>query len=297
MVKCEQTGILYIVATPIGNLGDMTYRAVETLKECSLILAEDTRHSRKLLQHYGIHTRLLSYHDHNEQQRAPQVLRYLQQGMKIALISDAGTPGVADPGFHIVRMAYEHGLRVSILPGPSALTSALSACGLPGSQHCFLGFLPRNRKEKHALLQKAKATDWRVVFFEVPHRAVETLELVVELWGEDHPIFMAREMSKQYEELRLTRTGALWQRLKEEGIQGEAVYILAPGAERVHQDPGEEALDAALQEIRRLMDQGIRCSEAIRRAAQRTKLPKNKLYRFMLDSGMSQEEKPETKES
>ena len=297
MVKDEQSGILYIAATPIGNLGDMTIRAVETLKECSLILAEDTRHSRKLLQHYGIQARLLSYHEHNEQQRAAQVLRFLQQGMKIALISDAGTPGVADPGFHLVRMAYEHGLRVSVLPGPSALTSALSACGLPGSQHCFLGFLPRSRNEKQALLQQAKATGWRVVFFEAPHRASETLELVVELWGEDHLIFMAREVSKQYEELRLTHTGALWQRLKEEGIQGEAVYILAPNSGRMHQDSGEEELDAARQEVMRLMDQGIRCSDAIRRAAQKTKLSKNKLYRFVLGSGIQQEENKETRES
>lgn len=295
MTDVSPHGVLYVAATPIGNLEDMTFRVRDVLEECDLVLAEDTRHSKKLLTHYGLKKRMLSYHEHNESHRTPQIIDLIKAKKKIVLISDAGTPGIADPGNRLVRQVLLQGLPVSVLPGPSALAAALSVCGLPGTEHCFLGFLPRTRKERLAILRKAKTTGWRTVFFEAPHRVSATMTDVLEIWGPDHEIFLAREMSKKFEELVLTRVGTLYERVAEHGPQGECVFVVgasdtSPVAGKAGINDGtsdvehdmEHVLGQAITEVTELVERGMQRSQAVRYVAERRKVSKNALYRAVM---------------
>jgi 16S rRNA (cytidine1402-2'-O)-methyltransferase len=193
-------GILYLVATPIGNLGDMTLRAVETLKSVDLIACEDTRHSSILLSHYGIKKPLVSFFDHSEKKRTPEILSKIKNGSKVALISDAGTPGIADPGFRIVREAIREGIKIEMIPGPSAILPALVLSGLPLDRFVFEGFVPIKSGQKRNKFLSLKDEDRTIIFYESPHRFLKTLEAIEECYGNIH-IVAARELTKKFEEI------------------------------------------------------------------------------------------------
>ncbi len=194
---------LHIVATPIGNLGDMTFRAVETLKKVDLIAAEDTRHSGKLLKHFDIQTPMLSLHDHNEAQRLTQLIQRLQNGENIALISDAGTPLIADPGYKLVRACHDNGITVIPVPGVSSVTSALSACGLPTDAVSFYGFLPAKSQARQNALGQIKAKPETLVFFESAKRLQKTLQDMQQIIGNDRLLCICRELTKLHEQIKL----------------------------------------------------------------------------------------------
>ncbi len=218
------SGVLYVVATPIGNLGDITFRAVETLKAVDLIACEDTRHSRILLDHYGIHKPLLSYFDFSERKRAPELVERMKKGESIALISDAGTPGVADPGFRLIRMALNAGIGVQCLPGPSAVLPALVLSGLPTDRFVFEGFFPIKENQKKTKLRALAGETRTVIFYESPHRLLKTLLVIKEVLG-DLEIVIARELTKKFEEVIRGKVGALHRRFSQQKVLGEFVIL------------------------------------------------------------------------
>src|SRR5437660_11290135 len=191
---------LYLVGTPIGNLEDITLRALRVLKEGDLIACEDTRQSQKLLNHYGITTRTISYHEHNEMTRSAELVLELERGARVALVTDAGMPGISDPGFRLISLAIRHHVPVVPIPGASAFLAALVACGLPTDSFRFSGFLPAKRGERRAVLETIRSSPRTQVFYEAPHRIVEALSDVVEVLGENRHVVIAREVTKLHEE-------------------------------------------------------------------------------------------------
>ena len=224
MTEGQNVGILYIVATPIGNLKDFTYRAVETLQNVQLIAAEDTRHSRKLLQHYKIGTPTISYFEHNRFTRIPKIIETLHMGSDVAIITDAGTPGVSDPAYKLVRAAIKEGIRVEAIPGSSALLAALVSSGLPTDRFLFEGFIPskKGRKKRLELIQDDQAT---IVFFESPHRVVKTLNDIYEVLG-DRPAVLARELTKLHEEIIRGTVSELLTYFTQKSPRGECVLMI-----------------------------------------------------------------------
>ncbi|HEV8169535.1 MAG TPA: 16S rRNA (cytidine(1402)-2'-O)-methyltransferase [Pyrinomonadaceae bacterium] len=218
-------GTLYLVATPIGNLSDITHRALQVLRDVDLIACEDTRHTHKLLGHYGITTKTISYHEHNEQQRAEQLIDQLKQGSSIAVVSDAGTPAVSDPGFRLVRAAIENEVTVVPVPGPSALISALVAAGLPTDEFFFAGFLPARTNARRARLSELQSVPGTLIFYEAPHRLAATLKDAYELLGERDAV-VARELTKMHEEIRRGRLSELSEHYEREDPRGEIVVLI-----------------------------------------------------------------------
>jgi len=218
-------GTLYLVATPIGNLSDITHRALQVLRDVYLIACEDTRHTQKLLNHYGINTKTISYHEHNEQQRAAQLIDQLKQGSNIAVVSDAGTPAISDPGFRLVRAAIENDVPVVPVPGPSALISALIAGGLPTDEFFFGGFLPARSNARRARLAKLQSVPGTLIFYEAPHRLAATLKDAYEILGERDAV-VARELTKIHEEIRRGRLSQLSTYYVGEGPRGEIVVLI-----------------------------------------------------------------------
>jgi len=277
---------LYLVGTPIGNLEDITLRALRVLREVDMIACEDTRHTQKLLNHFGIASRVTSYHDHNESQRAVELVRQLQQGTRIALVSDAGMPGISDPGFRLISLALEHHIPVIPIPGPSAFLTALAASGLPTESFRFQGFLPSRRGERRQVLEGIKSSPQTEVFYEAPHRLIETLEDIVEVLGASLHIVIARELTKIHEEfLRGPAAHLLSEIAGREEIKGEITLLVAKVEEnqqalsvpttvtireRVNQLIANENLDekAALKRVAK--ERGVSKSEAYR-ALQRSK--------------------------
>ena len=206
-------GTLYLVATPIGNLEDITHRAVRLLGEVDLVACEDTRHTRKLLNHYGINTRTISYHEHNERERAVELLKSLKAGLDVALVSDAGTPAISDPGFRLARLAIENGVRVVPVPGASALITALVASGLPTDEFFFGGFLPARSGARRARLQELASISATLIFYEAPHRIAATLRDAHEILGEREAV-VARELTKLHEEIARGRLSELAERFR-----------------------------------------------------------------------------------
>jgi 16S rRNA (cytidine1402-2'-O)-methyltransferase len=229
-------GTLYVVATPIGNLEDVSLRALRVLREVALIAAEDTRRTRVLLAKYGIATPLVSYFEHNKLRRGPELVGRLQAGTAIALVTDAGTPGISDPGFHLVRLAREAGIPVVPVPGPSAVVTALSAAGIPGDRFVFEGFLPAKPGRRRARLRELAALGRPVVVYESPHRIRATLEAVAEVFGSAE-VVVARELTKQFEEFRRGPAAELLAGLPAEGLRGEITLIVNAGAAAEPTDP------------------------------------------------------------
>ena len=224
----KNAGQLYMVATPIGNLEDITLRAIRILKEVDLIAAEDTRHTKRLLNHFGIHTRLISYYREKEMQRGRELIKRINAGENIALVSDAGSPGISDPGAVIVRLAREADIHVIPVPGPSAVTAALSVAGLDGSSFLFLGFAPAKKNQRRKLLGSLKDSCYPLVFYESVHRFHLLLADSLDILG-DRKAFMAREISKTYEELRDLSLSELLERFGDNKNKGEFVLIIYPG--------------------------------------------------------------------
>jgi 16S rRNA (cytidine1402-2'-O)-methyltransferase len=269
---------LYVVGTPIGNLEDITLRALRVLKEVDVIACEDTRQTQKLLNHYAIATRTTSYHEHNEITKSAELVKEMQEGATVALVTDAGMPGISDPGYRLITLAIRHHVRVVPIPGASAFLSALVASGLPTDSFRFSGFLPAKRGERRAALETIKSSPRTQAFYEAPHRVVETMEDVAEILGEARPVVIAREVTKLHEEFLRGRAAEVLNTLRgREAVKGEITLLIGkaePQAqaaaghvgvrERVEQIMAEEKVDekAALKRVAK--ERGVSKSEAYR---------------------------------
>lgn len=273
--------MLYLVSTPIGNLQDMTHRAVEVLRSCSLILCEDTRHSRVLLDHYGITTHLKSYHQFNEASREEEVLNLLREGQTLGLISDAGTPAISDPGERLVKACLENGLPVSAVPGPCALIQALVCSGLATEPFQYRGFLPRTPGERRQILLKLLHYDGTTLFYESPQRVLETLEVLVSLIPERTGC-VARELTKTHEEYLRGSLREIYEELqKRERVRGEIV-LLVGGAQE--QDLWEST--DPLTQVKELEETyGLSQKEALKLTAELRQMPKRLLYKENVQKG------------
>ena len=271
---------LYLVATPIGNLEDITLRALRVLKEVDVIACEDTRQTQKLLNHYAIATRTTSYHEHNEMTRSAELVKEMQEGASVALVTDAGMPGISDPGYRLITLAIRHHVPVVPVPGASAFLAALVASGLPTDSFRFSGFLPAKRGERRAALEAIRNSPRTQVFYEAPHRIVEALEDVVEVLGAGRHVVLAREVTKIHEEFLRGRAGEVLESLKaREAVKGEITLLIAKAEpedvataaigrlsvrQRVEQIMVEEKVDekAALKKVAK--ERGVSKSEAYR---------------------------------
>jgi 16S rRNA (cytidine1402-2'-O)-methyltransferase len=229
--------VLYVVATPIGNLEDITLRALRILKEVDLIAAEDTRHTGLLLKHFGIQTPLTSYFEGNELRKREVILTRLKERQSIALVSDAGTPGISDPGFRLILTAIQNGIPVVPIPGPSAVTAALSVSGLPTDAFLFRGFLPHKSKKRRDLLGELEETRETLIFYESPHRIIETLKDILEILG-DREIVLTRELTKVYEEVFRGRVSEIQSQIGERRLKGEITLVIS-GRTRKKKNDGE----------------------------------------------------------
>jgi len=245
----QPVGKLFIVGTPIGNLEDITLRALNTLKSSNLIACEDTRRTQKLLNHYDIHTRTISYHEHNEMTRAPELVLRMEQGSVISLVSDAGMPVLSDPGFRLVHLAVRHKIPVVPIPGPSAMVSALVAAGLPLNEFIFAGFLPAKRSARRKALTALAAFERTVIFYEAPHRIVESLRDVHEILGERDTV-IAREVTKVHEEFLRGSVGEIRDLMKKSPLKGELTVILGPGAVPPESGGDSNSLHAEVERLR-----------------------------------------------
>lgn len=264
-------GTLYVVATPIGNLEDMTYRAVRVLAEVDLVAAEDTRHSRKLCEHFGIDTPLISYHDHNERQRQDALLSQLHDGKNIALISDAGTPCIADPGYRLIASCHSTGVKVVPLPGASAMLAALSAAGVATDRFAFEGFLPQRTKARVDILRRLASEQRTLVFYEAPHRLVDSLKDMVKVFGSERKIVIARELTKLHEEFFSATVAEAVVHYGDSPARGEIVLILPPG-----DDVPKVDMHDALRSL--LNEEGMSRREAVKLIAREYGVPGNVVY-------------------
>lgn len=271
-------GQLFIVPTPIGNLEDITLRALRVLKEVDLIAAEDTRHTQHLLNHYGIKTLLTSYHEHNEREKAHTLVERIKSGANLALVSDAGTPAIADPGFRLVVAAIAAGIQIVPLPGAAALAAVLSASGLPTDRFLFEGFLPAKKSERQAKLQALREQTATLIFYEAPHRLLETLQDMHELLG-DRELVVAREVSKVHEEFLRGTVSEVVMRLSDREVKGEITLVL-------HGSTGEARVSEAQlrSEIRRLTGERMGVKEISELLGERYGLSKREVYRLTLES-------------
>ena len=275
----EGKGRLYLCATPIGNLEDITLRALRVLREVDIIAAEDTRHTRKLLSHYDIHTPLTSYHDHNMRKKGGEILDQLLSGKQVALVSDAGLPGISDPGAELVRQVVERGIVVVPIPGPSASLTALVASGLPTGSFVFEGFLPAPGKQRRKVLAALKEEHRTMIFYEAPHRVLSTLADMLAVFG-DRPMAAARELTKRFEEVIRENISGVLGFFRDHEPRGE--FTLVVGGRTVKEGGAEgdarEALSPA-EMVAFLEAGGLARPEAIREAARRLGQPKRAVYR------------------
>jgi len=273
---------LYLVATPIGNLEDITLRAVRVLKEADLIACEDTRQTQKLLTHYGIATRTTSYHQHNEMTRAPELVLELEQGARIALVTDAGMPGISDPGFRLITLAIRHHLSVVPIPGASAFLAALVASGLPADSFRFSGFLPAKRGQRRALLESVRESPRTQVFYEAPHRVKEALSDVVEVLGKDRHVVIAREVTKLHEEFLRGRAHEVLEALNTRGeVKGEITLLIGKSeAGETRAGTGALARPAIRQRLEQLMkEEKLDEKAALKKIAKEMGVSKSEAYR------------------
>jgi 16S rRNA (cytidine1402-2'-O)-methyltransferase len=268
---------LYVVATPIGNLEDITLRALRVLKECDVIACEDTRQTQKLLTHYGITTRTVSYHEHNEMTRAAELVRDLEQGARVALVTDAGMPGISDPGSRLISLAIRHHVPVVPIPGASAFLAALVASGLPTDSFRFSGFLPAKRGQRREVLESIRLSPRTQVFYEAPHRIKEALQDIVEILGPERHIVLAREVTKIHEEFLRGRADEVLENMKARGeIKGEITLLIGKAE-------GEQkgSVHASIQQrLKQLMDeQQLDHKAALKQVAKEMGISKSEAYR------------------
>lgn len=273
-------GVLYVVATPIGNLADMVPRAVEILQSVALIAAEDTRHSARLLSHFSISTPCVAYHDHTEIERTAKILDRVEAGESAALISDAGTPLVSDPGYRLVRTARERGLTVVPVPGACALVAALSASGLPSDRFSFEGFPPAKASARRQWLEALSGESRTLIFYEAPHRVLASLDTMAEVFGGDREAVIARELTKTFETIRLAPLAELVEFVRADSNQqrGEIVLMVAGASTRL-----ESALDAEAERVMGILLEELPVKQAAALGAKITGVKKNALYQWALE--------------
>ncbi len=278
-------GKLYLCATPIGNLEDITYRVLRTLEEVDLIAAEDTRNSIKLLNHFDIKTPMTSYHEYNKIEKAYQLVDKLREGMNIALITDAGTPGISDPGEDLVRICYEEGIEVTSLPGPAACITALTMSGLPTRRFAFEAFLPRDKKERADVLAQLKNETRTIILYEAPHHLVKTLEELYVNLG-DRKIAVCRELTKRYEEKTLTTISECLKFYSDNEPRGEYVLVIAGKTfEELRKEEQKSWESMSLEEHMEVYEsQGIDRKEAMKLVAKDRGISKRDVYQALLDS-------------
>ncbi|MEJ7622720.1 MAG: 16S rRNA (cytidine(1402)-2'-O)-methyltransferase [Pyrinomonadaceae bacterium] len=271
-------GILYLVATPIGNLQDITVRALETLRSVDLIACEDTRHTRNLLNHFRISNRSVSYHEHNENERAEELAHRLVQGDSIAVVSDAGTPGICDPGFRVVRRAIEIGAVVVAIPGAVAYVAAVTASGLSTESIYFGGFLPSKKGERRRRLEEVARIPATLVFYEAPHRLAKSLTDCMEILGDRHAV-VARELTKLHEEFSRGALSELRDKFSSASVRGEIVLII----DRAKEQPPTPLAgpDELIARITELKDEGLDHKLSLKRAAKEFGMPKSEAYRIL----------------
>jgi len=281
VMQTEKTsGVLYLCATPIGNLEDITLRVLRVLREVDLVAAEDTRHTRKLFSHYGIHTALTSYHEHNRQAKGGYILEQLAGGQSVALVSDAGTPGISDPGEELVLEALEKGIQVTPVPGPSALLAALTVSGLPLARFVFEGFLPTKGKERRQRLAKLASEPRTIVLYESPHRLSRTLGELVDNLG-DRRACAARELTKLHEDVQRATLIELQDIFASQSPRGEFVLVIEGCITNGEQ---EQVLDSSInlspeEYVRLLQEEGVPPSKAIKIVARLRNIPRRELYK------------------
>ncbi len=277
-------GTLYLCATPIGNMEDMTFRAVRVLKEVDLIAAEDTRHSIKLLNHFDIHTPMTSYHEYNKVDKARYLVGLLTEGKDVACITDAGTPGISDPGEELVRQCHEAGIRVTSVPGPAACIAAVTMSGLPTRRFCFEAFLPSDKKEKSRILEDLKKETRTIVLYEAPHRLVRTLQELLECLG-NRRISVLRELTKKHETVFLTTMEDALLYYREQEPKGECVLVI----EGISFETIEKEKEASWQEIsvqehmERYLSSGMDKKEAMKQVAKDRGISKRDVYQMLLE--------------
>ena len=271
---------LYLVGTPIGNLEDITLRAVRVLKEVDVIACEDTRQTQKLLNHYGITTRTISYHQHNEMTRSAELVKEMQEGASLALVTDAGMPGISDPGFRLVSLAIRHGVPVVPIPGAAAFLAALVASGLPTDSFRFSGFLPAKRGERRAALQAIKSSPRTQVFYETPHRIVEAVEDVVEVLGARRHVVIAREVTKLHEEFLRGQAGEVVQTLKSrDGVKGEITLLIGKAEEAPAQLSAESRVSVRQRVEQIMAAEKVDEKAALKKTAKERGVSKSAAYR------------------
>ena len=268
-------GTLYLVPTPIGNLGDISRRAAEVLGEVDLIAAEDTRVTLKLLSHLGLKKPMVSYYRHNTDQAGEQLLERLLAGENVALVTDAGTPAVSDPGEALVALCAQHGVEVTALPGPCALVTALSVSGLPTARFTFEGFLPMNKKNRRAQLEGLAAEERTMIFYEAPHKLLATLADLKETFGSERRISLCRELTKLHEEVVRTTLGEASERYESQSPRGEFVLVVEGAAPR---EAERASLEEALEQVEARCGQGLSRKDAVKQTAKVLGLSRNELY-------------------
>lgn len=279
MAEVFQKGTLYLCATPIGNLEDITYRTVRCLREADMIAAEDTRHTKQLLSAYDIDTPLTSYHEHNKQEKGPLLIQKLQEGMMLALVSDAGMPAICDPGSDLVRLAIEAKVPVVPLPGPNAGLTGLIASGMDTTRFTFIGFLPKTQKHRLPVLESIKQYEGTLIFYEAPHRIRSVLTEIAAVLG-DRQAVLCRELTKKYEQYMRGTLCQLQDELATQGTRGEFVILVA-GAAPEEASAADSNVDYASL-VQELMNQGVDKKEAIRTVARRCGVSKRSVYQAAL---------------
>jgi 16S rRNA (cytidine1402-2'-O)-methyltransferase len=271
---------LYLVGTPIGNLEDITLRALRVLKEVDVIACEDTRQTQKLLNHYAITTRTTSYHEHNEMTKSAELVKEMQEGASVALVTDAGMPGISDPGYRLIALAIRHRVPVVPIPGASAFLAALVASGLPTDSFRFSGFLPAKRGERRAALEAVKSSPRTLVFYEAPHRVVEALEDVVEVLGEARHVVVAREVTKLHEEFLRGRAGDVLENLKARAaVKGEITLLIGKASEEDVATAafGRQGIRERVQQI--MTEEKVDEKAALKKVAKERGVSKSEVYR------------------
>ncbi|MBE5920654.1 MAG: 16S rRNA (cytidine(1402)-2'-O)-methyltransferase [Pseudobutyrivibrio ruminis] len=278
------SGILYLVATPIGNLEDMTFRAVRILKEVDLIAAEDTRNSIKLLNHFEIDTPMTSYHEFNKVDKAITLIEKLKEGQNIAVITDAGTPGISDPGEELVKMCYEEGIEVTSVPGPAACITAVTMSGQACRRFAFEAFLPKDKKERRRVLEETKNETRTIIIYEAPHHLIGTLKELSDVLGEDRGITLCRELTKKHEEKEKTTIGGALKSYETKEPRGEYVLVIAGKSKAEVIEEARAAFDEMSIEdhMQMYLDQGMDKKEAMKAVAKDRGVSKRDIYNALL---------------
>lgn len=276
-------GTLFLCGTPIGNLEDMTFRAVRILQAAAVIAAEDTRHTQRLLNHFAIHTPLVSYHEHNKAESGQKLIERLLAGEDVAVVSDAGMPGISDPGAHLVAAACENNIKIVPVPGACAALAGLVCSGIDTASFLFAGFLNRTKKKRRSALAELAEVRHTLIFYEAPHRLVSTLEELSEFFCGERRVVAARELTKLYEEFRRGTLAELLAHFRQTPPRGEFTLIIAGKAEALEKEQILLTVEELIERVDYLVSQGLTPKEARKKAAKEAELPKRDLYRIIVE--------------